>query len=263
MTCYPSAGKRKALKVCRAFAEGSGGRLARVGQQFLAGGAAFFYGWTEHTARLIARCEAEGRTWYYADNAYYFGRGSYYRVTRNALMHDGSGDAPWDRAERLGIDLKPWRRDGAHIVLATQSELFYRLRFGVSRIAWAQRAGEALQSHTRRPVLVCHKPPIPWPEQWPHANFEEALAGAWAVASHSSSVMVKAIAEGVPVVSLGPSMASPMATDLSELETPRRPDDRARRQWLANLAANQWTREELADGTCWRDLRRPMPRRSS
>jgi hypothetical protein len=255
VTCYPSPGKRKALKVCRAFAEGCGGRLAAVGEAQLSEGIAFFYGWTQHTARLIARCKAEGRRWYYADNAYYFGRGVYYRVTRGALMHDGAGHAPWDRAERLGIDPKPWRYDGEHIVLATQSELFYRLHLSTSRDAWTERILGDLKARTGRPIVVCHKPPVPWPDQWPHANFEQALEGAWAVASHSSSVMVKAIVEGVPVVSLGPSMASRMATGVRDLETPYRPSDGVRRQWLADLAANQWTRDEMRDGVCWRAIR--------
>lgn len=254
VTCYPSPGKRKALKLCRAFAEGCGGRVAKVGETRLAEGTAFFYGWTEHTAGLIARAQARGSDWIYADNAYYFGRGDYYRVTCNALMHDGSGDASPERLKALGIVLAPWRRGGAHIVLATQSELFYRLHLGIDRATWTARSLAALQAHSDRPVAVCHKPPLPWPGQWPHANFEEALVGAWLVVSHSSSVMVKAIATGVPVVSLGPSMAGPMATALEDLERPNRSTEAARRRWLAALAANQWTPEEFRDGTCWRAL---------
>lgn len=90
VTCYPSPDKRKGLKLVRAFAQGCGGRVAPVGQASLEDGGAFFYGMTEHSLSLIARCRSEGRDWYYADNAYYFGRGTHFRVTRNALMYDGS-----------------------------------------------------------------------------------------------------------------------------------------------------------------------------
>ena len=38
----------------------------------------------------------------------------------------------------------------------------------------------------------------------------------------------------------------------ARIEEPRYPD--GREPWLWNLAANQWTREEMADGTCWRGL---------
>lgn len=247
VTCYPSPGKRKALKICRAFAAGCGGTVAETGETTLRPGPAFFYGWTEHTAPLIARCRAEGRTWIYADNAYYFGRGTYFRVTRNALMHDGRGEAGPERFARFGIAVKPWRRDGEHIVVATQSEAFYRLHLGTTRELWTARVCDELDLFTRRPVVVCHKPPLPWPGDDPHGGFEEALPGAWAVVSHSSSVMVKALIEGVPVISLGPSMASIMGTnDPAHIEDPRMPD--GREQWLWNLAANQWTRGEMREG---------------
>lgn len=254
VTCYPSPGKRKALKVCRAFAEGCGGTVAPAGQAELAPGPAFFYGWTEHSARLIARCRHEGHAWFYADNAYYMGRGRYFRVTRNALMHGGVGTGDEARLVALGIALAPWRRNGRHIVIATQSEAFHRMHLGMGRDDWTERTRREIARHTERPVLVCHKPAPPWPGRLPHLNFEEVLPGAWAVVTYSSSVAVKALIEGVPVFALGPSMAAPMASDdLACIEAPRRPRDRA--PWLAVLAANQWTREEMRGGRCWRDLR--------
>lgn len=254
VTCYPSPGKRKALKLCRDFAEGCGGTVARVGQGRLEPGPAFFYGATAHSLRLVAQCRREGREWYYADNAYYFGRGDYFRVTRGAFMHDGAGPAGPERFARFGLEIRPWRRDGRHIVVATQSELFYRLHLGTSRAEWTAAVCARLRAHTGRPIVVCDKPALPWPEGRPHAGFEDALAGAWAVVSHSSSVMVKALLEGVPVFSLGASMASGMGlTDLARIEDPRTPDGRA--PWLWSLAAHQWTRAEMRDGTCWADLR--------
>ena len=259
VVCYPSPGKRKGLKICRAFAEGCGGRVAAAGQARLEGDAAFFYGWTEHTAQLIETCRREGRDWYYADNAYYFGRGQYFRVTHGALMHEGGGDAGAARFDRFGLTVKPWRRDGRHIVVATQSELFYKIHLGVCRDDWVLKIAADVRRHSDRPLVVCHKPPLPWPGGFPHINFEKALPGAWAVVSHSSSVMVKALIEGVPVFSLGRSMASAMGyREISRIETPRRPDGRTR--WLCNLAANQWTRDEMRDGTCWRDLQRMRKR---
>jgi len=254
VTCYPSPGKRKALKVCRAFAEGCGGTVAPTGQAELAPGPAFFHGWTEHSARLIARCRREGRAWFYGDNAYYMGRGRYFRVTRNALMHDGLGIGDEARLASLGVALAPWRRTGRHIVVATQSETFYRMHLGMGRDDWAERTRREIACHTQRPILVCHKPAPPWPGQLPHLNFEEVLSGAWAVVTYSSSVAVKALIEGVPVFALGPSMAAPMASnDLARIEAPPRP--RGRWSWLAVLAANQWTREEMRRGRCWADLR--------
>lgn len=253
VVCYPTTGKRKAYKLCSAFAAGApGGQVAPLSYPRLFPGAAFFYGWTQHTAALIAKCKRRGVDWYYADNAYYFGRGPYFRVTRNGLMHDGHGTANPKRMAQLGIEPAPYRKDGRHIVIATQSELFFRLHLNTTRQAWTQQVCAEIARHTDRPVVVCHKPD-PSSAEWPHDNFEQVLPDAWAVVSHSSSVMVKALADGIPVFSLGDSMASNMGLDdLSRIEQPFYPEDRHR--WLAVLMANQWLISEMRQGNCWRDL---------
>lgn len=253
--CYPSPGKRKGFKVCKVFAEGCGGRLLPKGHPYLEDGPGFFYGWTRHTVPLIEQCQAQGRTWFYADNAYYFGREQYFRVTRNALMHDGSGKARPERFRTFGLTVQPWRKNGRHVLVATQSELFYQMHLGLTRQAWTDKIKAELARHTDRPIVVCHKPPPPWPNHQPHHNFEDVLPDAWAVVTYSSSVMVKALLDGIPVFSTGPSMASCVGlSDLSRLEAPYMPSDDERLQWFCNLAANQWTREEMRDGICWRDL---------
>lgn len=254
VTCYPSPGKAKAMKICAHFAKGCRGRLAPIEQKHLNDGPAFFYGWTEHTVPLIERCKAESRDWYYADNAYYFGRGRYFRVTRNALMHDGAGLATAERWQSFAIDIKPWRKTGRHIVIATQSEAYYSMRLKISREEWTRQVIAELARHTDRPVTVCHKPDAKTSNNAPAAlSFEAALAGAWACVIHSSSTGVKALIEGVPVISLGQSMCATMGRErLADIEAPYLPDDRFR--WLCVLAANQWTYDELDDGAAWRYL---------
>ena len=251
--CYVAFGKKKGLKICRAFAQGCGGEVVPAGiTAKLLSGPAFFYGLTEDTIGLLKQAQEEGRTYFYCDNAYYFGRREYFRITRNALMHSGIGEADNGRLRAMGVEIKPWRDDGRHVVLATQSDLFYRMHLGVSRDEWTRAAIARVAQHTEREIVVCNKP-APGSPEWPHANFENVLPGAWAVVSYSSSVMVLALAQGVPVITLGPSMASCVGTsDLSRIEDPHYPDDRER--WLAVLMANQWTMGEIRDGAAWRAL---------
>lgn len=262
--CYPSRGKKKALRICRAFAAGCRGATAPAGQPYLYRGAAFFYGWTQETVPLIRECQAQGTDWYYSDNAYYFGRGKFYRVTKNKLMHDGLGNAGPGRFRKFGIEAKPWRKDGRHILITTQSELFYQARLGTTRAAWTSEVINELRRHTDRDVVICEKPPVKeMNNRQPHSpEFEAHLHDAWAMVTYSSSTAVKAILEGVPVFSLAASMASPMGLDdLGRIEEPVYPDDRE--PWLWNLADNQWTKKEMFDGVCWRYLqgeREPEPR---
>ncbi|MFQ5954707.1 MAG: hypothetical protein ACE5JZ_06570 [Kiloniellales bacterium] len=264
VTCYPSPGKRKAAKMCRYFAAGCihngvKARIAPAGCSTLAPrSAAFFYGWTEHTAPLINECGAEGRDWYYADNAYYFGRSTYFRVTRNALMHDGrpaAGEHGRDRFERFGLEIIPWRKGGRHVVVATQSELFYRMKLGHSRASWTAEVVRGIEAATDRPIEVCHKPaPRDMARAQAHApKLESLLEDAWALVTHSSSASVAALIRGVPVFCLAPCMSSRMGLmDLAKIEEPVTPDGRERWAWA--LAANQWTYREMATGQCWREL---------
>ncbi len=263
LTCYPSPGKRKAMRISRHFAAGCvrcnvRARITPPGQARLDPGDAFFYGWTEHTAALIAQCRAQGRDWYYADNAYYFGRGAYFRVTRNALMHSGrpgAGSRGRERFERFGIEIAPWRRDGRHVVVATQSRLFYRMKMDLDRDAWTAEVVARLHAATARPIEVCRKPEardMP-PEQAHSPQLESLLEDAWALVTHSSSAAVAALLRGVPVFCLAPCMASPMGlSELAQIEQPATPD--GREEWAWTLAANQWTYAEMASGKCWNDL---------
>jgi hypothetical protein len=57
----------------------------------------------------------------------------------------------------------------------------------------------------------------------------------------------------VPVFPLGKCAASRMGlSDLARIETPYYPGDRE--QFLWNLAAQQWTLDEIAAGEAWRAL---------
>lgn len=255
VVCYPSVGKRKALKLSCAFAEGCGGEIAGTGETKLRPAAAFFYGMTAHTLRLIEQCRREEREWYYADNAYYFGRGEYFRVSRSRFQHDGSGDAGPERFARFDVKLRPWRRQGSAVLIATQSELFYRLHLGIDRTDWVAERESEIATVSDRPIRICHKPGPHEPGNAAYApSFESYLKDAWAVVTHSSSAAVKALIEGVPVFCTAPCMASPMGlNDLAHIEAPEYPD--GREPWLWNLAANQWTPDEMRDGTCWRALR--------
>lgn len=258
LTCYPSAGKKKALAVCQAFALGAKGKVAPPGHDRLENGPAFFYGWwPHHTAPLIERCKAEGREWFYADNAYHFGYGAEIRITRGALMHDGRPSEAtrrgYEKMERHGVAFRPWQKRGRHVVIACQTEEFYRARLGTTRAAWADGIAAAIVASTGRAIRVVEKPARP-SEGGAAGPLLAALDGAWALVTHSSMAGVAAICAGVPVWSDAAAFSwvgLPLAR-LGSIESPSYPDDRER--WLATLLANQWTIDEIASGKAWREL---------
>lgn len=217
-------------------------------------GMAFIYGMEDYTLPLILEAERKNREWLYADNAYYFGRGSHFRVTRNALMHDGLGDAAPDRFRSFGLDVHPWKRGGRIVLVTSQSRMYYTFRMGISRDEWFRRVKARLRKFTDREIVPCWKPEAPqMRETQPHHDdFESLLKRAWIVVTESSSTGVGALLAGVPVISLGPSMCTAVATEIEDVEKPHRPD--FREQWLWNLAAQQWTYEEMRSGQCWDEL---------
>ena len=254
LTAYPRPGRKLNLKICTDFANSAHGKVAE-NERYLKPGPAFFHGWDHHCAPLLQQAWARpGIDWYYSDNAYYFGRGEYFRITKNALMHDGMGKAPGDRFDHFGLRQSRWQKKGGHIVVTTQSSLFYEVRMNMTRDQWVAHIRDTLSQHTDREIRIYEKPlPGESGNAPAHAGFETGLDGAHAMVTHSSSTAVKALLEGIPVFCEPICMAACMGqTDLALIETPAYPDHR--RQFFNNLAANQWTLGEINQGMAWEHL---------
>lgn len=229
-------------KFGRAFAAGCGGMLyfdslIRTGPVAMFGSPAL---WS-----VLQEAQTSGHDWFYGDHAY-FGRFQFYRVTRNAWQHDGSGDAGPERFRLFGIEITPWQRDGRHVLVCPPDGPFAKL-MGFDADAWLADVLAQLGMHTERPVTVRRRDAS--------TPLAEALRDCWALVTYMSNAAVEAVLAGVPVFCLGPCAARTMGlSDLSLIESPIRPD--GREQWAWNLASNQWTLSEIASGECWRAIGR-------
>ena len=247
VTCYTLRVKRRGRRLCDAFAAGSGGQV-RLDARALAPGPAAFYGVPLRLKPLFDAARGDGRTWFYMDNGY-FGRGRYFRATRNALQNDGRGAGDTRRLHELGIEIRPWRRAGSHVLVCPPGELFGRV-MGFDARAWLETTLATLKRHSDRPIIVRRKP-------LPGARAQGPLAldlrNCWALVTRTSNAAVEALCAGVPVFATDPCAASAMGlADLSRIEAPVTPE--GREAWAACLAANQWTLEEIRSGVCWRAL---------
>jgi len=208
-----------------------------------------FYGVDEITRPWFDLASTKPGAFTYLDNGYlrskYHDGGEtspYYRVTRGSSQHSGLGRSNGQRFAALGIDLKPWREDGRHVLIAMQSEWWYE-RHGLDRSVWLAAVRHHIKHATGRPVVVRDKP-----EGLDHsAAVTEALRDCWCVVTHSSNVAIDAIVQGVPAVVLGRSAARPMAgRTLEAVIDPPTPDGRL--NWAGVLADHQWTRAEIGQG---------------
>lgn len=226
---------------CKAFAKGCGGELIHGGH--LMPGAVAMFG-HEKLEPMLFEAQRQGRTWYYGDHAY-FGRGEYFRCTRNAMQHAGlEGDADPARFRRFGIPVKPWRQAGSHIVLCPNSESFLA-RYGAPN--WVDETMAALKAVTDRKIV------LRWKAHAQARPLARDLVDAWAVVTFTSNSAVEGVLAGVPAICTAPCAASAMSSaDLADIEAPPMPD--GREAWAARLANNQWTLDEMAAGKLWRAI---------
>lgn len=251
---YPQPGKHRSCKILEPFCRGAGGFLC-ANSRLVMDTAAAFYG-IVGIERLFyqaqRRVSQRGADFYYLDNSYFdAGRWVYFRASRNALQRAAEGPN-FDRLEALGISVKPWRRGGDHILVVEQSDYFMRYLAGYSGgvSEWRSAVRSAIAKHTDREIRI-----RPWKRDKVQASASLAadLEGAWAVVTHASAAANEALLAGIPVFLTGESVALELGSgDLSEIESPRRPD--GREEWAARLAASQWTLEEMRAGMAWRAL---------
>lgn len=195
---------------------------------------------------MLQEAIADGRDWYYADKGY-FERGRYLRITKNAYQHDGRGAATEDRFARLGLEVQPWRQDGRHVLICPNTRVYFQL-FGLDVDGWISDVTRQIRAVSDREVRVR------WKSDLSSRPIEADLVDAWALVTFSSNAAIDALLAGVPVFALAPFAAARRMglDDLSAIESPVYPDDRA--EFMATLAEQQWTLDEIARGDAWRAL---------
>lgn len=250
ITAYPVRGKAKSVEICRAFIQGCRGTLALDPPATLYPGTAFFYGIDASNRHLWEQVLRENRDYYYCDNSYFDQtRQTYFRVTRNRIQHNGFGPTDARRFDKLGIAVNQVRAvpDG-HVVFCPQSDWFMQV---IARYPnWQRDARHAfstfLPGHTHRVRE--------WdPDKAKLArSLPEDLIGAYALVTHSSAAAVTAILLGVPIFCATECAAFPMSSviDVATREVfINTPLPSEVRLWAGTLADNQWTLDEMRDGT--------------
>lgn len=212
---------------------------------------------------IAERFEREGGRVLVAENGY-IGRGGtapkfdvhpagplaehYYALAEG--FHNGRGrwpDGGPERLDALGVELKPWRERGEHILVCPNRS--FGVGAQVMHPDWAARCAEQLRKRTDRPVRIRAHPGNDRPKR----PLAEDLAGAWAVVVWSSSSGVHALAEGIPVVCEAPWwILKPAACRrMDEVLAGALPE---RRTAFERLAWAQWTCAEMESGEPFRRL---------
>ena len=150
-----------------------------------------------------------------------------------------------ERFAALGVELRPWRTQGEHILICPNRS--FGVGEQVMRVDWAERCQNRLRRATGRPVRIRAHPG----NDAPRRPISDDLVGAWAVYVWSSTVAAHALAAGIPTFIEAPHQILRPASATGSPDAPVCPD---RLPHLERLAWAQWTCEEISRGEPFRYL---------
>ena len=244
---YYAPAEYSSPKFAFAFAKGCDGEITEETELF-DGPVALFVSPSRWT--VLKAAQEQGRDWFYGDHGY-FGRKTYYRITKNAYQYQEMTEASPDRWERFRREIQPWNNSGSHILVCPNSDVYCQLH-GFSVDTWLHEVTTTLKAHTDRDIRVR------WKSSPTPIGFD--LLDAWAVVVYSSAAALDALIYGVPVFVMAPFAAGSTLglSDLTKIESPIRPDGREPLFW--SLSYQQWTLPEIFSGMAWRQLQEQASR---
>jgi hypothetical protein len=244
LTIFPVPGKLKSDLICKAFAAGA---------PKSAKGAVFFG--TEGQMSAFRKAQVNGLPWYYIDNSYFDKhRGTYFRVTKNALQVDPTmRESDGTRFARLGVPIKPWRAElGNTILVCPQSDDFMKSTLGFKH-DWTADTVALLKSFDL-PYTIRVRP---WLRDKVKASVMllDELPHLRLLVTYSSSAAITAMLEGTPAISMS-GAARTLTGPLMKDSVLSPPTPGGRLHFARVLADNQFTLEEFRNGKAWRWLER-------
>jgi hypothetical protein len=166
------------------------------------------------------------------------------------------------RAKLLGLNLKPWRITGEHILICGQHERSLQWQTMPNITQWIKNTIGEIRKFSDRKIVVRPHPrcaiqtienhfsnvsrQVPAKQQGTYDDYDITFNNAHAVISWSSNPGIHSVINGVPAF-VGPSsLAYDVANhSLDNIENPSTPD---REQWLNDYAHTEWTIQEISSG---------------
>ena len=198
-------------------------------------------------------------------------RGTTWKVGLNGINRDAyfgpSGNSS-DRVRLLGLQVKPWKYDGEHILIAGQHDKSLQWKDMPAMATWVHDTITFIRAQTDRPIIFRPHPRCPLPaieHDFKHVKRQEPLQikgsyddfdmqfdNIWATVSWSSNPAIHSIIDGVPAFTGPSSLAFDVAEqNLRNIENPLYGD---RTQWLNDYAHTEYTIEEISKGIPLKNL---------
>lgn len=151
---------------------------------------------------------------------------------------------PADRLNTLTVMPQPWRRTGKKILVVESSKMHYKI-FGTSLTQWRKQVRDELKRVTDRPIEFRPKEL----DRKSRTSVYELLQSTdeyYCVISDASAAAIEAIWCGVPVITLGQHISTPVArSSISDIDNLYRGPIG---DWLCALTYSQFTYKEFESG---------------
>jgi len=222
------------------------------------------YGILAGSGEVYKWCEKENKNFYFMDHGYFTNahdRPHWLRITKNKHCQNVMQKRSADRYEKyFKKEIKEWNKGKKILVLPPTNAISNF--FGVE--SWLDHTLKILKENTDREIDIREKPYNPTVAV-DHVGATVKIDRPtvhkgninWsqyhATVTYNSNTMIASLENGVPVF-CDPinSAAAPISeTDFSKIETPKYGD---RIALFSCLAYNNWSLQEMANGTAWRML---------
>lgn len=179
--------------------------------------------------------------------------------------------ARWELiSKRVGIKLKPWKKDGNDILLCCQRDGGWSMS-GQSLLPWVVKTVTQIRKFSDRRIVIRFHPGdknilnhkrmlaryrLPNVIVSHQENILQDFTTAQCVINYNSSPAVAAAIEGVPVIVLDPERSQAADVSHHSLDNIENLQEFDRETWIHKMAQMHWTLDELKDGTAWNHLRK-------
>ena len=231
----------------------------------------FFWGLGEHNIRDINNVMVKNEEWWYVDVGYLTEQitrypspiinnidKTYFRIVKGE-MHTtkgrvGDGQRLNElRHKDIDAEFKGWST-GQHILLAPSSQTVTYFINDASQEDWISMVTEELKNHTDREIRLRNKPRPG--NQWWGTDIKDDLKDCHCLVTNMSLSAIDSILNKVPVICIAKNVAFPVSEfNLTQIETPFKPERKAVEEWLKTVVENQFTIPEIENGTAYRTLK--------
>ncbi len=228
----------------------------------------FFWGLGGDNVSKITELEKNQQDWWYVDVGYLTQQitrypipkihdydKTYFRIVRGNLHTvEGSLNGGGDRLLELkkkGLPHKfeNWKGgEGDHILICPSSEtVTYKLN-GMTQVDWVDSIVAQIKKLTNRDIRVRLKPRPD--NEWWDKDIKEDLDDCHCLVTNMSLSAIDAVLEGIPIICDTRNVAWPVSTRyMAFLNDPLKPTINNVNEWMKLLANNQFTIEEMENGT--------------